>query len=145
MKNNTLMLAEMMKNLLYATLFTLLLALGVAPRSGLAQNVIINEWSQGRNAGGPYPPNTSCSPFGEWVELLVVGPGPTTLTGFTVFDDGSATGQPLYTFKADPLWTNVCPGTLIVVYNGDLNILVAPGNTACRDSKFPAANDETGA
>lgn len=91
----------------------------------LAQpRVIINEWSQGAQAG-PICQNIPGS--GEWIELLVVGPGNVNLQGYNV----RVGSFKLFEFNANPLWQAVAPGTLILVYNGNG---VALG---CKDPNIP--------
>ncbi len=66
-----------------------------------AQDVIINEWSQG--SGGSK----------EWVELLVVTEG----TDMRNWDLGDNTAGDL-TFTTDANWSSLPSGSLIVIYNG---------------------------
>jgi hypothetical protein len=76
--------------------------------------VIINEWSQGgENAASGFCRSGSS----EWVELLVVGPGAVDLRNYRVRINGLPAAPVLFQFLDDPLWQNVPPGTLIVVYN----------------------------
>jgi hypothetical protein len=91
--------------------------------------VIINEWSQGPQA------NPLCQTLqqggGEWIELLVVGPGNVNLQGYNV----RVGSFKLFEFNANPLWQAVAPGTLILVYNGNGALL------GCKDPNIP--DDDT--
>ncbi|MDW8159784.1 MAG: fibronectin type III domain-containing protein [Bacteroidia bacterium] len=80
-----------------------------------SQSVIINEWGQGVPLAGPLC--SSLTEATEWIELLVVGPGPVNLGGWRLRD--SPGGAVLLEFKNDPFWNNIPPGTIIVVYNID--------------------------
>lgn len=83
------------------------------PAISNAQDVIINEWTQG-NGGNK-----------EWVELLVVN-GPVDMSGWTLGD--STPGD--LVFSADAFWTAVPTGALIVIYNGADRDTVLPADDA---------------
>jgi hypothetical protein len=88
--------------------------------------VIINEWSQGAQAGALC--QTIQQGGGEWIELLVVGPGNVNLQGYNV----RVGSFKLFEFNSNPLWQAVAPGTLILVYNGNGVLL------GCKDPNIPA-------
>ncbi|MDK2972897.1 MAG: trimeric autotransporter adhesin [Candidatus Sumerlaeota bacterium] len=102
-----------------------LLGLGIlaaVPAVISAQNVIINEWSQG-NGGNK-----------EWIEALVVS-GPADLRGL-VFSDGTHDETDSPQLSTDANWSAVPAGTLIVVYNGnDVDTTIVP-DTNFADSNF---------
>lgn len=112
-----------------------LLCLGVlaaAPAFVSAQNVIINEWSQGTSGNK------------EWIEALVVS-GPADLRGL-VFTDGTHDQTDSPQLSTDANWSAVPAGTLVVVYNGlEVDTTIVP-DTNFADSNFTisvAHNDAT--
>jgi subtilisin family serine protease len=82
----------------------------VVPVSGSprTKNVIINEFSRGSVAG--------C----EWIELLVINP--VSLRNYRLSGSSSYS----LTFADDPVWDDIAPGTLIVIYKNGVRDPILP-------------------
>ncbi|MCS6904840.1 MAG: fibronectin type III domain-containing protein [Bacteroidia bacterium] len=106
-------------NAIFPLLFFLSISVFSQPR------VIINEWSQGPQ--GNQLCQTIIQGGGEWIELLVVGPGNVNLQGYNV----RIGSFKVFEFNNNPLWESVAPGTLIVVYNGNGAL------AGCKDPNLP--------
>lgn len=101
--------------------FLALAGIALASAAG-AQDVIINEWSQG-NGGNK-----------EWIEAVVVN-GPVDMRGWG-FTDGTNGITTCAQLSQDAAWSALPTGTIVVIYNGaDVDLTIVP-DTDFNDGNF---------